>query len=292
MSNRDAVDILAQLRGSGAANIRFLSPIVAAMLKADRQIDITRIEFSDGARSYAETVGLIDSSLKRGGRSSYSPLTRLESADDIERCTDVIASCLHQHLDAVNPEAVKAIAKVLGELHDNVSSHARGVGYSMAHVYKRTTGPSVELAVVDQGCGLLSNVRRVAPHVTTHQGAIEWSLEAGNTSARVDDWAQRLPEDFASNPYPPRVQTRVQENNHQGLGLAQLVALAKEFDGELWLCTGDTALTVSGYRRTVSKLPFLWNGFAVEVVLRGTQSFKLNTAASGTLQKLGRRLGV
>ena len=74
-------------------------------------------------------------------------------------------------------------ARVVGELHDNVASHASGRGFSAAQFYRQGRS-RLEIAIADGGSGFLRNVRRVMPNITTHGAAIEWCLKKGNVSVR------------------------------------------------------------------------------------------------------------
>ena len=168
-------------------------------------------------------------------------------------CNRIIADLLHNTLGGDDNEGfINAVTKVVGELHDNVPSHAAGTGFSAA-VYCTDDSCRLEFAIADCGCGMLHNVV-APPSVADHRQAIEWCLKRGNTTARhVDDpWAQRLPADSIGSPYGPSVSTFSSENHHIGEGLFCLTELVRMADGQLWIWTGNAQLTIGPNGRTCS----------------------------------------
>ena len=113
------------------------------------------------------------------------------------------------------------LAKVVGELHDNVASHASGLGFSCAQAYNDAGAKRIEFALADRGRGMLRNVRELFPEVESHPEAIAWCLKRGNTTARneSDPWAQRLPDDAMVSPFPGNTRPESREDHHIGEGL-------------------------------------------------------------------------
>lgn len=276
-----ATQAVSALRHRRHVEIGFVSPIVSAMLAVERtrHAGTPNIEFRGDAQRYAEHTGLsefitngtLPPPRATSPRATYSPLTRLERADEVDAATGRLAECLHASISA--PElrtTVAEIAKLLGELMDNVASHARGVGFSALQVYSRPA-VRVELAVVDGGVGLLHNARRTESAIHSDEDAIKWCFVRGNTSARVPPgtWPQRLPEDAHANPYPKDLITQSSENHHAGEGLWQLLQLVNKLGGELWLLTGTGELSVAPTHVAGRwhRSPLDWKGVAIEVSL-------------------------
>jgi hypothetical protein len=262
-------------------SIGFVSPIVSTVLAAGcmKEPTFSETQFSTVCRGYAEVSGLVEAlsgvdcpigqTANRHGR-TYSKLTRLKSHDDVNACNAVIADVLYEHLGGPDGASLTpAIVKVIGELHDNVASHARGYGFSAAQVYSQGSGQRLEFAVTDAGCGMLDNVCRVDQTVTTHVDAIEWCLVPGHTTAKpLDDWAQRLPDDYAVNPYPKGTKTYSTDDHHAGLGLNRLTELVRAMGGRVWIWTGNAQFLMRSDgtvdRRTTGPD---WSGLAIELEL-------------------------
>ncbi len=194
--------------------IRFVHPIVTAMIAActlRRGERPELIRFSSDAGGYAENVGLIEtirgnySFPQPGGRHgrTYSRLVKLASHAEVDASNEVIGRFFREQIAETSPQASRQLTRVVGELHDNIASHAGGAGFSCAQVYSLGDEKRIEFAVADVGCGMLANVQRIDKHVSEHEKAIEWCLVRGNTtSADPDEWAQRLPPDALCSPYP------------------------------------------------------------------------------------------
>ncbi len=168
VSDRDVSQLLRML-GRPVPRVGFLRPldtVAIAVRKATNQLG--SVVFEGNAGSYAHTVGLLsvldDSPEPELGRSAegktYCRLNRLERPHDVDFSTEVIARLLDTHLGSGFPD-VQDICKVVGELHDNIVSHARGLGYSAAQVYTHPRHREVQIAVADGGHGLLRSVLRL-----------------------------------------------------------------------------------------------------------------------------------
>jgi hypothetical protein len=131
------------------------------------------------------------------------------SEHEVDACNAVINNLFYEQLGENGSDFIRVLSKVVGEMHDNVASHSRGIGFSSAQRYERGEGDVIQFAIVDTGVGMLRNVTPVAPAVTTDEGAIDWCLRRGNTTAarKGDGWEQRLPEDSLFSPYPRAVGT-------------------------------------------------------------------------------------
>ncbi|MFC3679393.1 hypothetical protein [Bacterioplanoides pacificum] len=196
----------------------------------------------------------------------------VDSSDgDVESANEMLASVIKRKL----PDETlgkRALLKAIGELHDNVSSHGSASGFSMAQFYKANSyyPAKVNFAVVDAGIGLLEELQRQKIQgVTTHQEAIAWCIQKGNSSKKVDgEWVQRLPADATHSPFGDGVETTNKDNHHQGLGLHHFVKLVKDFGGSLQLATGNCLLLVdnSGAESYIN-LSDTWKGVAISCTL-------------------------
>jgi hypothetical protein len=156
------------------AKVSFVSPIVSTMIAASHlQQTPGSYEFVGDAQGYAEHIGLLAAmegrrraSARPGGLAgvTYSPLAQLRRHLDVEAATDTVTECLYGGLVDADRTTINEVSRVIGELHDNVASHAAGAGYSALQVYRNPQ--RLEFAVVDAGVGLLQNVQRVRGGVT------------------------------------------------------------------------------------------------------------------------------
>jgi hypothetical protein len=199
---------------------------------------------------------------------NYSPLVVLDDVDKTNQATRDIAGCIRNWFtDPCLALFTAELCDVVGDLHDNVWSHALSTGVSMAQKWQDGDGPQFEFALADRGIGLLAELRRSG--VASREGiqeaieAISWCIVRGNSSKikEEDPWAQSLPQDATGNPMGPIARHRTNGNNHLGLGLAKLVELVTKFKGLLWLASGNAMLTID--KNGVTKrqtLPFEWSG--------------------------------
>lgn len=244
--------------------------------------------------TYARTLGL-DEALRGEAPPktpakghTYSSLARLDVEEHVEACSEVINDFVYDQL-AAHPELAGHIGRVVGELHDNVASHSAGIGFSVAQYYRR----QLELAIVDNGCGMLHNVSRTSRSIRDDESAIRWCLVRGNTTGVVDDMAQWLPPDAIASPYPKSVGVRRKENNHLGEGLWQLAELVRETRGELFIWSGNSRGTINESGDRFEPAP-RWPGVAIEVtlpVVDGTAKADM-PGSSGRLDALAKRLGI
>lgn len=227
------------LRGE-EVEVRFVNPVAAVCLAAIRD-NCSRLKLVGRAQGYARASGL-EAAIATGEPQpkpnellgvNYSPLTRLRLPLDVESCNTTINALFRNRLAEHGEALVGRICKVVGELHDNVTSHSRGSGFSAAQVYRRR----LVFGIADSGCGILRAIRRAAPHIVEHGAAISWAFQKGNTGAVVSDSMAQRWEPGASDPYTDYGEEL--GNHHQGLGLWTLEQLVSDFGGALWLWSGD-----------------------------------------------------
>lgn len=229
MHYSDAEHIIESLRSKNNPVVSFVSPVVSVMA-ATSKIHCEPIEnlvFGTQAKGYAVSNGLMSViennysfPLRRGRQGvTYSKLTQLANHNEVDACNAIVNDLIHSQLSKFGSTIVNELCKIVGELHDNVASHANGAGYSAAQVYGDGATKRFEFAIADAGCGMLQNVQSINSDFTESSKAISWCLQRGNTTALpLDGMAQRLPEDALSNPYPPDVKLKQSEDHHAGEG--------------------------------------------------------------------------
>ena len=254
-------------------DIDFLTPSTAALIAcACHRSKRPPVNFAnDMAQRYGEYSQLTNvlSGYHANARvpsykNTCSRLCQVKDESDIDIATASIKTLLSTYL-AHGMEVVKSLVRVIGELHDNIYSHAEGLGYSMAQVYRGST-PRVEVAVVDAGIGLKRSVRTVQP-VGSDREALSLCIGKGfSTKKEVNSWAQSL-ELGMPNPFGPGITTRTSTNNHQGLGLYLLTDLIRRLDGKLWICTGNGSLIQNGGKIHYTENRWVWQGTAIRIIV-------------------------
>jgi hypothetical protein len=312
MDHQEALRMLRLIRGDSlAVPVGFLSPIIVAMLAAEATKDVPlreslreRIALKPEQTSYATSCGLqavldgqyLPPSLAGLQGSTYTGLTRLVSAHEVDACNAVINNLFYEQLGENGGEFIRVLGKVVGEMHDNVASHARGVGFSSAQRHKRLRGDFIQFAIADTGVGMLRNVKKTAPDVSTDAQAIEWCLRRGNTTAADDSdgWEQRLPEDSLLSPYPRAVRSITGDNHHQGLGLWHLQEIVRAAGGSFWLASGagQCRYLEGDDAPSYHSLDPFWQGVAIEVELPVPEAASENTVRRAALEGLAERLGL
>lgn len=262
--------------------ISFVTPIVSACLAAanvGNRIDLSRLSFSPEASGYAQTNGLQHHlypgvSLPPPGMASgqsYCQLAKLQNSHEVNACNEIIGSLLKNQLrNCPNSDLVAKTIGVVGELHDNVASHAYGCGFSCAQVY-RGGKPKIQIAIADCGCGLNGSVRTFGQDLTD-EAAILWCLERGNTTAGAGSIAsddligpQTVPDDCQITPFPDSVPTRSSDNHHMGEGLFRLTELVQSTGGETWIWSGNSQITCKNESRRPILQKAHWQGTAIEI---------------------------
>lgn len=187
---------------------------------------------------------------RKNSGQNYSELVNLKDSEDTDRATEVINSCIRNLFSEQELSTfVGDLCEVVGDLHDNVWSHGKSTGFSMAQKWSNfdSTSSSFEFALADCGFGFLAELKRVGIDIKSDQEAIDWCIKEGNSSKNLkqkDEWQQRLPPDIAGNPMPGLGKPVVSENHHMGLGLAKLLQLVHNYKGKLWLTSGEQSLIV------------------------------------------------
>ncbi len=260
-----------------------------------------RTQFSDSCRRYAENNGLIDTLdgqyqfPVRGGLQGihYTKLTKLATHDEVDACNAIVNDLFTYQLGGYSPVVIRQLTKVIGELHDNVASHANGAGFSCAQVYRDPAGQRIEFAVADAGCGMLENVSRKTPAIVDDRSAIRWCLQKGNTTAiTTGDWAQRLPDDAVCNPYPEGIETFATEDHHLGEGLWQLAELVRGSSGSLAVLSGTGEYFVAEGKESVKKSALAWPGVVIEFEITVPLDAGEAQLQSDRLEEIAKRIGI
>ena len=225
--------------------------------------------------------GIDDYKLKRiNAGATYAPLTHLASRDAVDEGTGQINGCLRAMANSASVNYAQSpvfaeLQAVVGELHDNVWSHGMSSGFSTA---QRRNCPKdgllIEFSLADCGMGFMNELQRARiKEATTHREAIEWCIQKGNSSklaVKQDPWAQSVPDDFlGSSPFQSGITTYQNTgNHHQGLGLAKLFSLAKQYDGLLYLASGDHYLELQNGNISYHELAHSWQGVAISLAIK------------------------
>lgn len=208
---------------------------------------------------------------------NYSPLVLLDTPELAERAIGEINGCIRRLFpEDEYSKFVASICELVGDLLDNVWSHGKSSGFSMAQRWGGDRdGFFFEFAIADCGLGFLRELRRVGiPGINGHRDAIAWCIQKGNSTKKrlVDPWAQRLPSDVMGNPMPGLGVVVESDNHHLGLGLAKLVAATERFKGRLWLASGDALLNIHPHRgRTYENIDIEWQGVAAACRFHSSQ---------------------
>lgn len=249
--------------------LTFIHPIEAVALAVKRMQRSDKVplrdlvSFDSQCVNYARVVGLMDcldgnepSPAGPLAGTTYSPLTTLVVHADVDRCNATVCGVFEGQIDS--PRLVKRFSKVVGELHDNVASHACGRGYSASQVYRNK---ALCFAIADGGCGLRENAMRADPSISTDEGAVRWALQKGTTSAGRSLSGRRRrradAQDFDD--------CYEHANHHQGLGLFELKSLVEETNGQLWLQSGTCEYRLAPGEEKYSISRSRWAGLIIEV---------------------------
>jgi hypothetical protein len=260
----------------------------------DRGLSVGDLRIPADRFGYAQAIG-IEAALNQVDRypfgrcrqgAHYSPLVVIADRDEVDRATADVSGCVrHLFREPELQPFVGNLCEVIGDLHDNVWSHAESTGISAAQrwnkPYSQGQAAYIEFALADCGRGFLGELRRSGVSrregIIDDAGAIAWCIQRGHSSKiREDDgWTQRLPEDAMGNPMGAAAGHLPQGNHHLGLGLAKLTTLVRDYGGELWLASGSALLRIDGDGRDAyiqTAVP--WKGvalacrFATDRVLR------------------------
>ncbi|PPD44397.1 MAG: hypothetical protein CTY16_11795 [Methylobacter sp.] len=275
-------DLGIQKNGQLSIGVDWKPPGYWAALAAccrSKQIEFEKLHFySEKTKGYASAIALENAlsgkdsyqyERKKSGE-NYSELVLLDCADGTDKATSTINSCIRYIFDSREVSGFsKDLCDVVGDLHDNVWSHGKSTGFSMAQKWDdyNTKGCCFEFALADCGFGFLGELRRVGLPFDCDEDSISWCIEKGNSSKKLkvrDEWSQRLPQDIAGNPIPGIGQPVMSENHHMGLGLAKLIDLINNYKGQLWLASGEKTLVIDDqgnkrFKHNVQK----WQGVAL-----------------------------
>lgn len=226
-------------------------------------------------KSYFQTVGLykqlwgFNDTLYRGNcGTTYSPIIRLDSMEHVDQATTEIGSCIRTMVAHNESIGISRLIDVIGEVYDNVWSHGKSTGFSMAQIYTdlQTTQRFIEFTLGDKGLGFLREMRRAGKSVCNHEDAIEWCIQEGHSTKHANDedpWLQRIPIDLVGQNPMGSFGGEINENHHQGLGLFHLINLVESFNGELYLISGNIALHIKNKQRIYLTLPNEWQGVII-----------------------------
>jgi hypothetical protein len=312
----DASSTLNLLKGfrdnpSACQIIDFITPLLAVSLCGaciGKRLPGNQVRFSDSAESYAQNYGLLESlgqslSAEAGNQplhgQTYCKIQKILVPDHVDHCNQILSGLLKTQLARCkNQRLVASTYHVIGEIHDNVASHARGCGFSAAQVY---TGKRkrIQIAVADIGQGIGGSVRSAGAKYLewTDRQALEWCLVKGNTVAKLTQPKEDLlgPQriDFYSNynPYPPETAISSDTNHHMGEGLFRLVELIRETRGKTWIWSGHASM-LNDKGSTIWLDPgFDWKGTIVAIEIP-IDAFESSPVAENAVEfeKLARRL--
>ncbi len=261
---------------------RFYLPgfwVVFVALARQKQIPHEKVALPSSVSGYAGAIGLFTAlgALKddyphrrKNQGKNYGCLINLDNPVLTNSAVAQINGCIRANVDHPDSRGIADLCEVVGELLDNVWSHGKSTGYSMAQVYQSETKKEIMFAVADKGIGFKDEVNKqnLGFKFKTDRQSIEWCIQKGNSSKLnivVDPWAQSLPDDALHNPYGQNVSTiSLAPNHHQGLGLYKLVELVKRFKGQLHLVTGNCMLQIENNGNlTYSELSNSWQGVAI-----------------------------
>lgn len=186
MLRRNVIDLLNNdLNGLvdeyGAVNLEgafytpsFIVPLVCYL----KRYPISQINFGvhPDNKTYFKTIGLYkqlwenhDTWQRANCGRTYSPIICLNSMEHVDQATEDICSCLRLMVEGLTSKGLAQLEAVVGELHDNVWSHGKATGFSMAQTYQGF----IEFTLADQGFGLLGEMRRAGKIVNNHEDAIK-----------------------------------------------------------------------------------------------------------------------
>ncbi|WP_265524619.1 hypothetical protein [Providencia rustigianii] len=257
--------------------------VLAAFCKknkiSERDFDTAGPEQSGYLRAieYYKTLWGIDNygPIRVNQGKNYSGLAHLDNEEQVDSATTCINSCIRAFIQGCKtpPPGLQELLFVVGELHDNVWSHGKASGFSLAQKTKNPLNRNdyiIEFALADHGYGFLSELKRSKLterfNIVSHRDALDWCLKEGNSSKHADlydGWEQSVPRDFNGYAFSSSVSVRDDDNNHQGLGLAHLIKLVEKYNGELQIASGDVCLVINGHERNYEDLPVDWKGVAI-----------------------------
>lgn len=261
---------------------RFYAPgfwVVAASYARAVGLGEDSIRIGRNIGGYANAIGFLPAACgepdtyahTRGNEGqNYSRLVVLESAEAVDTANSTINSCVRSLFADAPGTYVSRLCEVIGELHDNVWSHGRAPGISMAQKWAvpRTEFRDYyfEFAVADQGIGFLRELNRIGRHEESDIEAIRWCIAEGNTTKppSSNDWEQRVPSDVINNPFTGiEATTCGQGSHHAGLGLHKLKTLVEVAGGKLWVSSGRGSLYLQEGAPETTREIEPWEGVSI-----------------------------
>jgi len=263
-----------------AQSLRFADPFGLALLGAtfymlqQRGQTVRVAGLTDSVGGYLqrmdvfEGVKLVDCSPPRGQRVDQTDalveLTRLDQRSQIDRVANQLAEALVGRMSDIDPNEPRdemscvntadritiPISYVLTELLNNAMSHARLKGYGNACVwvasqYYRSSG-RLQLAVVDNGCGMLESLRE---HAALRDLPRKTDLEAILAALRPYVSCNRDLGVFI-------------DSVNQGIGLTVAARIAEHAEGRLVVLSGAGCHDPLGLSRRLANSA-RWQGVAV-----------------------------
>lgn len=253
-----------------------------------KKISYNLLNLTDRQYGYLDTIGFLEEifdiqqkNININSGKNYTKLIILKDSYSTEESNKEIRNCLlHQlgfisndnNMNEIHPH-IHDFMNVIGELHDNVWAHGEKTGFSLCQKWTSFTDkePYIEFALADSGRGFLNELQRVGIAVNTHQEAIDWCIQKGNTSKKTkedDGWTQSVPDDILGGNPMTGVSIKYQSDfrNHQGLGLAKLLELIQKFKGTLVIISGNAILRVVGTEKLYSTNHMAsWDGVAISI---------------------------
>ena len=251
----------------------YLIPLVSYLYQYS--IEYNKFGVHQRNKNYFITIGLYrqlwehhDQWNRANCGNTYSPIVRLNSIEHVDQATTEICNCINNMVSGSKSRGIGSLYSVIGELHDNVWSHGKSTGFSMAQSYKEFANDKryLEFTLADKGFGLLGEMKRAGEDINDHQLAIEWCIQEGNSTKHErdeDPWKQRLPSDLIGDDPMGGFGGEISDNHHQGLGLAHLIKLVENFNGELYLVSGNMALHIKNNQRKYLRCNHDWKGVII-----------------------------
>jgi hypothetical protein len=109
------------------------------------------------------------------------PVTRLLSAQDVDRFNEEVAPVIRAHADDV-AVLEEAISMAIAELCGNGVEHGANSLGCYAAVQRYPAKRKTVLAIGDLGCGIPANIRRCFPEIESDPAALEHALQEGVTT--------------------------------------------------------------------------------------------------------------
>jgi hypothetical protein len=295
--------------GNPVSSISFVTPLLAVSLCGafrSRKISREQFSFAEDAHKYARSNGLLallgdnDETSNTGilHGFTYCPIQSLSVHAEVDNCNKVLSGLLQTQLSGcTNQKLVRATCAVIGEIHDNVASHARGPGFSAAQVYKGKE-KQIQIAVADIGQGIRNSLGPVWKEKTDKE-ALEWCLIRGNTRTKLlpqdEDLLGPQKLDCLSfhNPYPEHTNVRYDDNHHMGEGLYRLVELIRETGGKTWIWSGNASMLNDKGTTTWIDPGISWSGtiVAIEIPIVAFESSPVAESVS-SFENLAKMLGL